>query len=478
MRTAIYCRISQDRDGSEAGVTRQEEDCRALAAERGWEVVEVYTDNDVSASSLSRKPRVRYEQMLEDARNGRFEAVTFYSNSRLTRRPREWEQVIELAQKHKIRLASVKSGAADLTTADGRAVARTIAAWDAAEAERTGERVSRAHEQRRAQGRAHGGHHVFGYLKPDASQGIGYTTHIDPEAQAAIRQAAEIAVLEGSLTSIQKAWNAAGVLTVNSGPWNSLRSIQRVLMNPRIAGLVAHKGEVVGEGDWPAVIDRPTWEAMCTAIAPKKGGPGSHNARKYLLSGYVFCGSCGHRMEAAESSGTYSKGKRAGTRWTVNRYACYSSTGGCGKVTRNKTWLETYVKALVGRALQDAPPREHAVSGADHSAEIARLEADIAATRADMLSGAVPRADGFAYVTACRARVVELQREQAQWARAAIEQSARPPLEVWQDERPETLEARRAILGTVVRSVEVLPLPRGFWTADNLPLDSVRVHTA
>ena len=38
-RAAIYCRISQDRGGAGLGVTRQEEDCRALSARKGWDVV-------------------------------------------------------------------------------------------------------------------------------------------------------------------------------------------------------------------------------------------------------------------------------------------------------------------------------------------------------------------------------------------------------------------------------------------------------
>jgi DNA invertase Pin-like site-specific DNA recombinase len=54
IRAAIYCRISQDRAGAGLGVTRQE-DCGAPCERRGWVVVEVYADNDVSA--YSGKPR-------------------------------------------------------------------------------------------------------------------------------------------------------------------------------------------------------------------------------------------------------------------------------------------------------------------------------------------------------------------------------------------------------------------------------------
>jgi DNA invertase Pin-like site-specific DNA recombinase len=48
-RAAIYCRISQDRNGDGLGVTRQEDGCRALSDRLGWEVAGVYVDDDRSA---------------------------------------------------------------------------------------------------------------------------------------------------------------------------------------------------------------------------------------------------------------------------------------------------------------------------------------------------------------------------------------------------------------------------------------------
>src|SRR5213078_4676766 len=97
---AIYCRISADREGRELGVERQEADCRALAERLGLHVVDVYIDNDLSASTRSRKDRPRYRQMLADARAGKVTTVIAYTSGRLTRRPREHEDLIDLATGH------------------------------------------------------------------------------------------------------------------------------------------------------------------------------------------------------------------------------------------------------------------------------------------------------------------------------------------------------------------------------------------
>ncbi|RCS76577.1 hypothetical protein CIK70_15725 [Brachybacterium alimentarium] len=96
-RCAIYTRISDDREGEERGVQRQEDDCRRIATTQGYEIYDVYSDNDVGASANTsrRKIRTAYQRLMEDAKAGKFSYVIAYSFSRLTRRPREFEEVVE-----------------------------------------------------------------------------------------------------------------------------------------------------------------------------------------------------------------------------------------------------------------------------------------------------------------------------------------------------------------------------------------------
>src|SRR5258708_649276 len=71
---AIYVRISEDKEGAGLGVERQEQDARDLCERRGYRVVEVYTDNDLSAF-LRTKPRVNYLRRMHALRPGRFGVV-------------------------------------------------------------------------------------------------------------------------------------------------------------------------------------------------------------------------------------------------------------------------------------------------------------------------------------------------------------------------------------------------------------------
>ena len=83
-RAAIYARQSLDRSGEGAAVDRQVEDCRQLAAARGWEVTHVLPDNDLSASTGRRRPG--YEHLLDLMLTGQVQAVIVWHVDRLTRR--------------------------------------------------------------------------------------------------------------------------------------------------------------------------------------------------------------------------------------------------------------------------------------------------------------------------------------------------------------------------------------------------------
>ena len=99
---AVYTRISSDPDGTQLGVDRQEQDCRALAEELGWTVAEVYQDNDVSA--FSTKPRPAYERMLADLREGHRDGVLCYHIDRLTRRNKDLDRFLERTHHDRARM--------------------------------------------------------------------------------------------------------------------------------------------------------------------------------------------------------------------------------------------------------------------------------------------------------------------------------------------------------------------------------------
>lgn len=297
-KAAIYCRISSDVEGLEAGVKRQEDDCRAMADRDGLTVVEVYVDNDAGASTRSRKPRPQYAEMMAEANRGAFDFILAYSNSRLTRRPMELEAIITMAERTGTKVRTVVSGQDDLATADGRMVARIKASVDAGEAERTAERVARAHLESARQGK-----HVSGY-RPFGWERDGITER--PEEVALIRKAVSD-ILDGvPLRTIASDWNERGVTTSTGRKW-SPSTLKQMIRSPRLAGWRIHQGKVavdrMGEpvrGQWEPLIEQLDHErlvAMFDARTRRTALDGRQ--RKYLLSGLVRCGKCSAPMYGA-----------------------------------------------------------------------------------------------------------------------------------------------------------------------------------
>lgn len=325
--TALYLRISNDQEGQELGVTRQyddllEESERAgdvvVGPERevGGRAVRAYVDNDISASTLSRKRRPDYSQLLADAKAGRVHKIRAYTAARLTRRPREFEDLIDLATKHSVVYAYIRSPSFDLNTAQGRQVARTLAAGDAAYPEIISELVLRKKLQAKADGRWLGGGRPFGY------EADGMTVR-ESEAEL-IRRATERILAGDSMRSIAEEWNAAGVLTATGREWIG-NAVRDVLTRPRNAGLMGKGDRIEGDASWPAIVERDLWEALRAMVKSQRWGP-AHSTSRKLLGSFLYRCECGELVGSGGTTRRYTNaaGKEVGG---LARYRCQS---GCG----------------------------------------------------------------------------------------------------------------------------------------------------
>lgn len=278
---ATYERISDDREGRELGVERQRKDNRAVVEREGLAVVDdPYTDNDLSASTKAKKQRPAYQRLLADARAGRFKVIVAYTQGRLTRTPREYEDLIDLATQHGIRFLYVRSPSFDLNTAQGREIGRTMAARAAGEAEETAERVTRAVGDRAERQEFHGGPRGYG-LEAD-----GKTLRAD-EAER-IRAWATHVLAGGSIRSLAAQLNTVGIPTVRGTAWRP-KVIRTILLAPRIAGLRIHNG--VEYPSWsPEIVPPATWRALKVVLEGRRHGHST--ARKWLGVGLYACERC------------------------------------------------------------------------------------------------------------------------------------------------------------------------------------------
>lgn len=293
MRASIYARISKDREGAGLGVETQIADCRELAASLGVTVVSTWRDNDVSA--YSGKPRPEYRKLMQEIRDGATDMVLTWHTDRLHRSPAELEDYIAACEPRSVATHTVKAGPFDLSTPSGRLVARQLGNVARYEVEHAVERMQRAKQRSADAGKWKGGRRPFGY------EADGVTIRED-EARAI--QSACDGILAGlSVSAITREWNRLGIVTTTGKPWRG-HGPRRVLLRPRNAGLMEHRGEIVGPAEWPAVVDPEKWRAVVRLLTDpsRRTNPGS-SQRKWLGSGLFRCGVCGAVMRATMSDG-------------------------------------------------------------------------------------------------------------------------------------------------------------------------------
>ena len=379
----LYARLSLVREGQEGlAVERQLQDCRAKAETLGWTVAEEYVDEDLSASKNVVRPS--YERLLADLESGRIDAVVVYALERLTRRPAELEEFIDLADRKSVKLANV-SGDVDLTTSSGRMVARILGSVAKQESERTGERVSRQRQQRAESGKGPGSRYrTFGYTRSFEI--------VDDEA-VVVRDMFTRAAAGESLQSITNSLNSTKVTTTAGKEWRRT-AVANLLRRPGYCGRATLKGEVVGATEYPAIISEELWQAA--QRDPRGAG---FNARVHLLSGIAVCGICHSPMYGT----------------TSGRYACKPDRpGSCGRVTIKAQWLDLAVLvSLVMPATREAMESTAPSGAVDHSAEIAAVDQRIDDLRLAHDRQELELADLLPMLRAERDKRAVLVREQA-----------------------------------------------------------------
>jgi site-specific DNA recombinase len=309
MPAVIYARQSLDRDGQGAAVDRQLQECRDLAARQGLTVDTEYVDNDVSASKGSRPA---FTELLSRIELGQVDTIITWHTDRLYRRVRDLVSIVDVAEKHALKILTVSAGDLDLGTPAGRMLAGMLGHAARYEVEQKGERQILANQKRAAAGVWQFSNRPYGYERVDGKVSI-----VPAEADV-LREAYRRYLAGETYYAIAQDLNARAIPTIKSNAW-TVTQLRARLNNPAYAGIRMYRGEVVGEGDWEPIIDRATWEQFNAASTTRGSKHDWSNRTKYLLSGLARCGVCGSRMFARPE---YSRPNAEGIKRSRMTYQC------------------------------------------------------------------------------------------------------------------------------------------------------------
>ncbi|GAB7068773.1 recombinase family protein [Mycolicibacterium hodleri] len=323
LRTVLYLRVSLDRTGEQLAVERQRKDAERIASQRGWHIVDTYTDNSVSAAG--KKARPAFTKMLDAIKRGQVQAVVAWSLDRLARNARDRLALVEACRDHGVIIALVQGSDMDPTTASGRLVIGVLGEVAEMEIGLKSERQTAAAVQRSNLGRPPLGVRLTGYTPGGET--------IAEEAEL-VRRIFTLFHAGESLRSLTRLLNEEGVTTRKGRPWNS-SSIRGILTNPRYAGRAIYQGEATGKrGNWEPFVSGDVFDLIQARLAdPRRTTNRVGTDRKHLGSGLYRCAVC----EMPTSS------------WSQGRYRCKEK-----HVNRSQSQVDPYVLDVVAERLRQS----------------------------------------------------------------------------------------------------------------------------
>lgn len=312
---AAYARISQDKTGAGMAVSNQLDAIQTWAKKHGHKIGTVYKDNDLSATTGKTRPA--FEKLLHD----KPKAVVVWHQDRLLRISKDLERVLDT----EMTVYSVMAGSLDLATPQGRAVARTVTAWNTYEGEQKSAR-------QKLRGRADIEAGRWRFSRPVFGNDWKTGKLIDAEASAIREAAAKIADGTSTFFLTAKLWNSVGLKTPqNKGEWTP-GTVRNFFTSERLIAKRTYEGKTYELKGLVPVLDEETWNQIQTYIDSQRTGQrGVRTAAfQHLLSGIAECGICARKLNIA-----YRGNKRVAAR----AYKCITP----GHLSRQADKLEEFI---------------------------------------------------------------------------------------------------------------------------------------
>jgi len=320
----------------------------------------------------------------------------------------------------------------------------------------TGRRVSAARERQARAGEYGGGRRPFGF------DDDGVTVRLDEAAiildcSVRVVQAAEAdepTEQSASLRSMAAELRDNKVPTVTGSEW-SAETLRDILLRPRNAGLMVHKGEELCEAPWKPIVPVETFRAVQRILTDpnRRTGPGA--APKWLGTTLFKCGVC------TDEHFTNPVGVQVAVGGRSPRYSCKNS----GHLSRNvahtnKFVVTTILKRLARKDAADLlTPAKPDVDVTALREEAATIRTNLNEMAADQILNKVTKAQLHAATAVGQARLEAIE----SLVNSAVVDSPLKPLIGAEDIDAAwealTLSHKRLVIDTLV-TVRILPVTR------------------
>jgi DNA invertase Pin-like site-specific DNA recombinase len=378
----LYARLSKNDDGDLETIETQLGDALDAAIRNVWRVAELHIDNSLSAWN----PKVRrpgWEALLERLQSGACDGVVGYHFDRLLRRPQDLGRLLDIVRQRELKFATAHGSRRDLSDTNDQFIAWVEVAHAQRSSDDTSRRIQRKFRHMRESGVVRGGPRWFGF--PGADRAAPKSTDGAPRPPVpaeqverernAIRDACKGIDAGITLAEIAKTWNEAGLRTATGGTWDGV-NVRQVLARPRNAGLIHHKGQLVGHvTDEEPIVDEELHQRVQAVFAGRRRGR-APDTRNYVATGLIYCGVCGNPLTGRPRA----RHRPDGTQ--VTEYYCFKLRGGCGRLCVDARGVDAVLRAWTVRRLSDPAHAEQvqAAAAEDHK-RLDEVTAELAQAR-------------------------------------------------------------------------------------------------
>ena len=300
MKPALaYYRVSTEEQAVEGkSLETQKKLCHKWAQDNGYAIVEEYSDDGKSGTSLNR-PALK-ELLARCQEDKSISAVLVQDTDRLARNTLDHLTIKSLLQKTGVELISISQPMID-NSPEGNLVDTIIASVNAFQSQITGRKTSKVLEQKARMGWWPGGDPPLGYLNtqnPNPTSTLDKKIiDIDPDKAPYMKRAFELyATGQYSAQFIADKLYDEGFRSKTNGKIHDSILIY-YLQNPFYIGKMRWKNEIM-PGKNPPLVSKNTFEICKEVMTAHNQNASRTRKHNYLLRGFVFCYLCGRRLWA------------------------------------------------------------------------------------------------------------------------------------------------------------------------------------
>jgi len=313
IRTCAYCRVSTDNEDQKTSYDSQRIHYKNMIEENpDWEFVGIYADEGITGTQT--KKREQFNQMMNDALNGKIDLILAKSISRFARNTVDTLNCVRLLREHNVDVYFEKENIHTLGLSN-ELFLTLYSAFAQAESESISENVKAGVRMKMKRGELVGKYAPYGYLYDKELNKLV----IDESKKNIITYIFQEYAKGVGFRTIALNLNNLGIPSSSNLKWCHA-SVRRIIINEKYVGdlktgkyytenVLTHKKKVnYGEKEQyftsnhhEPIISRELWD-KCQEILNirskiiKPDGNRDKFSRKYAFSSKIFCGICGERF--------------------------------------------------------------------------------------------------------------------------------------------------------------------------------------